>query len=167
MRYLYLFIIAVVFSCKPQQELTIKEEKNSEVTVKTEQIKAPVLNDVLRISEVCDSVEIKVGGVIYKAPPKAKNFSREINLDSLRIALQMRDNVFEFQIDQKSRLISEKELIISKQSKEIERLERITKKRIAWTPLLIGSLILVLFIIFPGIPKFINNTIKRLILPIP
>jgi histone deacetylase complex regulatory component SIN3 len=108
--------------------------------MKVEQVKAPFLIGDFLIEQVCDTVEIMVDGVIYKAPPKVKNFDYETVIDSLKAVISLRNNVFSVNISQKERILSEKESTIQRQKERIERLESIEKTSIN-LKLILGALV--------------------------
>lgn len=139
--YLIVLLAIAIGSCKPKKNLVKVDAKKSDtVIVKVEQVKAPFLIGDFRIEEVCDTVEVVVDGVVYKAPPKARDFDYETVIDSLKAVISLRNNAFSLNISQKDRILSEKELIVQKQKERIERLESIEKTSIN-LKLILGALI--------------------------
>jgi len=145
--------LAILFfpSCKPTKSVSKTEvQKSDTVIIKTEAIRAPVLHDLLTIEEICqDSVVRPLERILVR------------DTDTIRISTV--DNSLSVQISQQARTLSERELIIQKQSERISELQQTVKTRTSIRTVLILIGVLVLFVVFPGIPYHTHQLIKRLI----
>ena len=159
-------IVLFVAGCKPAERI-VSEQKVTEVSNnKIEKVKIPEQRHVFGIEQICDTAEIVIDNIVYKVPPKAKEFDYGFMIDSLEGIITMKDNNFSVDINQKERIISEKRDSISIYEKEVSELKETVKRRLAfkWVALFIG--IIVLFIVFPSIPRFINRTVKKILMPL-
>jgi len=146
LRVILLTLTILLVSCgKKTYKLEVKQSDS--LFIKTEQIKAPLLNDVMIVPEICkDSV--------------ATEFKRIYVRDTDTIIVEVKDNQLTFDIRQKERIISELKETISKQHKEISEKRVITK--IAWKPILILSGIILLFLLVPTIPQILRKLLRSL-----
>jgi len=147
MRAILLTLTVLLASCGRKTYHTLEVKRSDSLFVKTEQIKAPLLNDVMIVPEICkDSV--------------ATEFKRIYVRDTDTIIVEVKDNQLTFDIRQKERIISELKETISKQHKEISEKRVITK--IAWKPILILSGIILLFLLVPTIPQILRKLLRSL-----
>lgn len=149
----YLCAIAIgMVSCAAKKNLTQEEVKTTQASVtKIETVKAPLVTDVLTIPELCpDTV-------------KAVEFRRVFVRDTDTVIVEVRNDSLEVRIKQAERLLQEKEQQISLRTEEVKRLTSSTKSR---TPLktILGFLaVLIVFVVFPGIPRALNTFFGKLI----
>lgn len=137
-------LILLVSSCKIKEKLFTSETKVIDsVKVISEQIKAPLLKDVLYIKDICDTTTGKAKEVqkIYI-----------IDNDSIELLIDKNNDLY-FSINQKSKIISKKDSLIKKLQKELkEKSETIIYKN--RYDLLIWSTILALILgIVIGVTK--------------
>ena len=147
MRAILLTLTVLLASCGRKTYHTLEVKQSDSLFVKTEQIKAPLLNDVMIVPEICkDSI--------------ATEFKRIYVRDTDTIIVEIKDNQLVFDVRQKERIISELKETISKQHKEISEKRVITK--IAWKPILILSGIILLFLLVPTIPQILRKLLRSL-----
>ena len=131
----YMLAIALgTASCAAKKNYVVSERKVLDsVIVRVETVKAPLLTQSVIIEQVCDSSEV-VGddGKVYKAPPKFRDFSYQIQIDSLEAEVRFRKNNFSLYIDQVARVIRQKDSIISLREKELAHFEQKVDVRTNW-----------------------------------
>ena len=143
----YLFVILVLFTSCGRKTYKLEVKQSDSLIVRTEQIKAPLLNDVMVVPEICkDSI--------------ATEFKRIYVRDTDTIIVEIKDNELVLDVRQKERIISELKETIQKQHKEISEKRIITK--IAWKPILILSGIILLFLLVPTIPQLLRKLLRAL-----
>jgi hypothetical protein len=144
MRTNLLILILLLSSCGRKTYHSLEVKRSDSLIIKTEQIKAPLLNDVMLVPEICkDSI--------------ATEFKRIYVRDTDTIIVEIKDNQLTFDIRQKERIISQLKETVLKQKEELK--EKKVKEVIAWKPILILSAIILLFLIFPTIPGIIKRII--------
>jgi len=137
-------ILALLLTSCGKKTYRLESKVIDSVYVRTEQIKAPLLTDVMVIPEICkDSI--------------ATEFKRIYVRDTDTIIIQVKDNQLTFDIKAKERIISDLRHEIIKKDRELKEKKIIEK--IAWKPILILSAIILLFLIFPTIPGIIKRII--------
>lgn len=142
-----ILLLSVLFISCGKKTYKLEVKQSNSLFVKTEQIKAPLLNDVMIVPEICkDSI--------------ATEFKRIYVRDTDTIIVEVKDNQLTFDIRQKERIISELKETISKQHNEISEKRVITK--IAWKPILILSGIIFLFLLVPTIPQILRKLLRSL-----
>ena len=147
MRAILLTLTVLLASCGRKTYHTLEVKQSDSLFIKTEQIKAPLLNDVMMVPEICkDSI--------------ATEFKRIYVRDTDTIIVEVKDNQLTFDVRQKERIISELKETISNQHKEISEKRVITK--IAWKPILILSGIILLFLLVPTIPQILRKLLRSL-----
>jgi hypothetical protein len=147
LRAILLTLTVLLASCGRKTYHTLEVKQSDSLFIKTEQIKAPLLNDVMMVPEICkDSI--------------ATEFKRIYVRDTDTIIVEVKDNQLTFDVRQKERIISELKETISNQHKEISEKRVITK--IAWKPILILSGIIALFLLVPTIPQILRKLLRSL-----
>lgn len=142
-----ILLLSILFISCGKNTYKLEVKQSDSLFVKTEQIKAPLLNDVMIVPEICkDSI--------------ATEFKRIYVRDTDTIIVEIKDNQLTFDIRQKERIISELKETISKQHNEISQKRVITK--IAWKPILILSGIILLFLLVPTIPQLLRKLLRSL-----
>lgn len=125
-------LIILLFGCRTKREVLKTEVRTSDsLFVKTETIKAPVLNQSLTIEQICDTITGEV--VRFK-----KVFV--VDGDSIQILTDV-NNSLQIKISQRERTISEKDSIIQKLRSDITSISEtvIYKKNWNW---IFGALVL-------------------------
>lgn len=146
MRYLVILLFLLTSCASKKSFKSVDVLKSDSIVVKIEQIKSPLLHDVMIVPEICkDSI--------------ATEFKKIYIRDTDTIIIEVKNNELVLDVRQKEKIISElrelnhkKDIIISEKEKEI-------KEKIAWKPILILSAIIVLFLVFPTIPSIIKKII--------
>ena len=139
-----ILILALLLTSCGKKTYRLESKVIDSVYVRTEQIKSPLLTDVMVIPEICkDSIAIE--------------FKRIYVRDTDTIIIQVKDNQLTFDIKAKERIISDLRHEIIKKDRELKEKKIIEK--IAWKPILILSAIILLFLIFPTIPSIIKRII--------
>lgn len=142
-----LLTLTVLFASCGRKTYHLEVKQSDSLFVRTEQIKAPLLNDVMIVPEICkDSI--------------ATEFKRIYVRDTDTIIVEVKDNQLTLDVRQKERIISELKETIQKQHKEISEKRIITK--IAWKPILILSGIIALFLLVPTIPQLLRKLLRSL-----
>ncbi len=137
-----ILILALLLTSCGKKTYRLESKVIDSVYLRTEQIKAPLLTDVMVIPEICkDSI--------------ATEFKRIYVRDTDTIIIQVKDNQLTFDIKAKERIISDLRHEIIKKDRELKEKKIIEK--IAWKPILILSAIIALFIFFPTIPSIIKR----------
>ena len=145
----YLIIISAVGCGSSRKSVKVDSKKSDTLIVKTETIKAPVINDVMTIKEICkDSV--------------LKEFERVFIRETDTVTIQTVDGSLSVRINQQSRILSERESTIQSQREKIERLEETVKTKYSLKLVLILIGVIVLLWLVPGIPSKINRFVRRL-----
>ena len=139
-----LLLSILLASCGKKTYHTLEVKQSDSLFVRTEQIKAPLLNDVMIVPEICkDSI--------------AAEFKRIYVRDTDTIIVEIKDNQLVFDVRQKERIISSLKETIQQKSLLISEQEKIIKTKISWKPILILSGIIILFLAFPTIPSIIKK----------
>jgi hypothetical protein len=147
LRAILLTLTVLLASCGRKTYHSLEVKQSDSLFVKTEQIKAPLLNDVMIVPEICkDSI--------------ATEFKRIYVRDTDTIIVEVKDNQLTLDVRQKERIISELKETILNQHKEISEKRVITK--IAWKPILILSGIILLFLLVPTIPQILRKLLQSL-----
>ena len=124
-KYVLILAILVLSSCRSKKEVLKTEVKTSDTLfVKSETIKAPVLNQSLTIQQICDSVTGEV--VRFK-----KVFV--VDGDSIQVLTDV-NNSLQIKINQRERTLSEKDSIIRSLKSELSSISEtvIYKKDWYW-----------------------------------
>lgn len=124
-KYWPLLLIVLLTGCRTKKEVIKTEVRTSDsLFVKTETIKAPVLNQSLTIEQICDTITGEV--VRFK-----KVFV--VDGDSIQILTDV-NNSLQIKISQRERTISEKDSIIQKLRSDITSISEtvIYKKNWNW-----------------------------------
>ena len=145
----YLILIFAVGCGTKKKSVHVSTQKSDTLIVKTETIKAPVINDVMTIREICKDSTIK-------------EFERIFIRDTDTVTISTVDNSLNVRISQQERTLSEKESTIQKQSERIERLEESVKSRFPLKLVLILCGVIALLWLVPGIPSRINRFVRKL-----
>jgi len=145
-----ILLLSVLFiSCGRKTYHTLEVKQSDSLFVKTEQIKAPLLNDVMIVPEICkDSI--------------ATEFKRIYVRDTDTIIVEIKDNQLTFDVRQKERIISSLKETIQQKSTLISEQEKIIKTKISWKPILILSGIIALFLLVPTIPQLLRKLLRSL-----
>lgn len=148
--------ILLLLGCKTKEKyITSIERVTDSIYIKTESIINPPILSSLIINELCDSVTNK--------PVQFKKVF-VIDGDSIEI-LTNKNNQLEINIKQLERLLSKKDSVGQFHSKDKEVVSKtiVTNTKRPWK--LIGFFILVIvsFIVFPVVPKFLNGMVRKLI----
>lgn len=144
-----LLLIICLSSCKPKKVFVTSEVyKTDSLFIKTETIKAPLITESIKIKELCDDkgnpVQFKKVFVIQKDTLEIETLGNE-----LRISSRLLDKVIS-QRDSVSKI--NQELRVS-ETLEIEY----QVPKWAWWYMSIASTLLILFIVFPFIPRMIRK----------
>lgn len=127
-----IFLMLILFGCRTKKEVLKTEVKTSDTLyVKTETIKAPVLNQSLIIEQICDTITGEV--VRFK-----KVFV--IDGDSIQVLTDV-NNSLQIKINQRERTLSQKDSIIQKLRKELSEVsEKVVYKK-DWNAILWFSIV--------------------------
>lgn len=119
--YLILILIVLLTGCRAKKELLKTEVRQSDsLFVKSEVIKAPVLNQSLTIEQICDTITGEV--VRFK-----KIFV--VDGDSIQVLTDV-NNSLQIKINQRERTLSEKDSIIRSLKSELSSIsERVIYKK--------------------------------------
>lgn len=143
----YIAILLVVGCATKKKSTSLKIQRSDTLILKKEEIKAPLLTDVTTIKQLCkDSV--------------ATEFRRVFVRDTDTVLVEVVDNSLTVRLQQAERTLSAKEETISRQQESIERLESTVKTKVSLRPYLYAAIIVLIFIIFPGIPKYLNGLVR-------
>lgn len=149
MRAILLTLTVLLASCGKKTYHTLEVKKSDSLFIKTEQIKAPLLNDVMIVPEICkDSI--------------ATEFKRIYVRDTDTIIVEVKNNELVLDVRQKERIISELRERIHQKDTLISEQEKIIKTKIAWKPILILSGIIALFLFVPTIPNILRKLLQSL-----
>ena len=145
-------LLPFAIGCAGKKKYVVSERKVVDsVVVRVERIKAPLLSDVLTIPELCpDSV-------------KAVEFKRVFIRDTDTILVEVVNDSLVVKIKQAEKLLSEKDQQLILRSEEIKRLSATTTSRTSLKTILGFLIVLVVFVVFPGIPRAIHDLFVKLI----
>ena len=145
----YIAVLAAIGCGSSRKSVKTEVQKSDTLIVKTETIKAPLLNDVFTLKEICkDSV--------------LTEFKRVYVRDTDTVTIETVDGSLVVKVNQQEREISKKEETISRQSERIERLEETVKTRYSLKLVLVLIGVIVLLWLVPGIPSTVNRFVRRL-----
>jgi len=149
LRAILLTLTVLLASCGKKTYHTLEVKKSDSLFIKTEQIKAPLLNDVMIVPDICkDSI--------------ATEFKRIYVRDTDTIIVEVKNNELILDVRQKERIISELRERIHQKDTFISEQEKIIKTKIAWKPILILSGIIALFLFVPTIPQLLRKLLRAL-----
>jgi hypothetical protein len=143
-----LFVLAVGCGTLKKSDRVYIEKKDT-LVLKTEVIRAPVLNDSFTLKEICeDSVVTEFERIFVR------------DTDTVRITLQ--DNSLRVLVSQQERVISRKDSVLRSQSQTLEELKETVRTK--WNPkvVLILLAVIVLLWLFPSVPSKINSFVRKL-----
>lgn len=144
MRYLVITLLLLTSCASKKSFKSVDVLKRDSIVVKIEQVKSPLLQDIMIVPEICkDSV--------------ATEFKKIYIRDTDTIIVEVKNNELVLDVRQKERVISELRERIHKKDMIISEKEKQIKEKIAWKPILILSGIIVLFLAFPTIPSIIKK----------
>ena len=145
----YLLIVLAVSCGTKKKSVHVSTQKSDTLIVKTETIKAPVINDVMTIRDICKDSTIT-------------EFQRVFIRDTDTVTIESVDGSLLVRISQQERTLSERETTIQKQKEQLEHYEELIKRRpdLRTTLILIG--VIVLLWLVPGIPSRINRFVRKL-----
>ncbi|AGO48345.1 hypothetical protein Phi10:1_gp004 [Cellulophaga phage phi10:1] len=148
--------VLLIMGCRAKKEVlhTISEKKIDSVYIKkTKEVSPPILSSLV-IEEICDSVT---------ALPKQFKQVYIIKNDTIRV--EVKDNNLQLDFNKVEALISQKDSIVKVKESEIKELKETSKTTLVtnWRLVIILSLVIIVFIVFPKIPTTINNLFKKLI----
>ncbi|QQO97075.1 hypothetical protein Nekkels1_70 [Cellulophaga phage Nekkels_1] len=148
--------VILMMGCRTKKEVlrTISEKKIDSVYIKTTKEVSPPILSSLVIEEICDSVT---------ALPKQFKQVYIIKKDTIRV--EVKDNNLQLDFNKVESLISQKDSIVKVKESEIRELKETNKTTLVtnWRLVIILSLVILVFIVFPKIPTTINNLFKKLI----
>ncbi|AGO47301.1 hypothetical protein Phi19:1_gp011 [Cellulophaga phage phi19:1] len=148
--------VILMMGCGTKKEFlhTISEKKIDSVYIKTTKEVSPPILSSLVIEEICDSVT---------ALPKQFKQVYIIKNDTIRV--EVKDNNLQLDFNKVEALISQKDSIVKVKESEIKELKETNKTTLVtnWRLVIILSLVILVFIVFPKIPTTINNLFKKLI----
>ncbi|QQO97170.1 hypothetical protein Nekkels2_72 [Cellulophaga phage Nekkels_2] len=148
--------VVLMMGCRTKKEVlhTISENKIDSVYIKTTKEVSPPILSSLVIEEICDSVT---------ALPKQFKQVYIIKNDTIRV--EVKENNLQLDFNKVEALISQKDSIVKVKESEIRELKETNKTTLVtnWRLVIILSLVILVFIVFPKIPTTINNLFKKLI----
>ena len=148
-------IIILVMGCaaKKKEYQSVSTAKSDTLILKTESVVLPPLATSITVNELCDSLT-----------GKPKEFSQYVAMGKDTVFIEVLDNELLFRYSQLEKVIKQQDSVIKIKNKEVidvKKSEFIEYRwaRITWV--LLG--IVVLFLILPVIPTYINKIAKKLI----
>lgn len=131
---------------------SIKDVKTDSVVLRVEKVTAPLLRDVLKVPGLCPDSAV------------AREFKKIYIRDTDTLLIEIRDNALVIENTQKARVISELRERVEKQTRALEQSKTTNKTRINWRAALALGGVIMVFILFPAIPKTINRFLKMLLI---
>ena len=150
----YIVVILAV-SCGSKKKSTyVKTEKSDTLVLKTEVIKAPVINDVVTLKDICKDSTVT-------------EFEKVFIRDTDTVKVTLFDNSLRLQVSQAERVITEKDSVLRIQSEKLKELRETVRTRpnLKLTLILLGVIALLWFV--PGIPSTVNKWFRRIVLRLP
>ena len=155
-KYCLVYVVLIfAISCGTKKKSTyVKTEKSDTLVLKTEVIKAPVINDVVTLKDICKDSTVT-------------EFEKVFIRDTDTVKVTLFDNSLRLQVSQAERVITEKDSVLKIQSEKLEELRETVKTRpsLKLTLILLGVIALLWFV--PGIPSTVNKWFRRIVLKLP
>jgi len=154
---LYLLVIFIM-GCAAKKNVyrNISTKVTDTLILKTEVIKAPLLNSTLVIKELCDSIT-----------SKPKPFQQTFVVGKDTVFVKVDNNQLTFKVEQLEKEILRRDSVKLTSSKEVIDVTKKETIRYRWARITWVFLsIIVVFIVFPKIPQAIRNVVEKLIMGI-
>ena len=151
---LYLMVIFIMgCAAKKNTYRNISTKVTDTLILKTEVIKAPVLNSTLVVKELCDSIT-----------GKPKPFQQTFVVGKDTVFINIVDNELLLNIDILEKEILRRDSVLRTSSKEVIDVSKKVTVRYRWARITwIFLSIIVVFIVFPKIPQSIRTLAEKLI----
>ena len=148
-------VIVFAVSCGTKKKSTqVYIEKKDTLVVKTEVIKAPVINDVITLKDICKDSTVT-------------EFEKIFIRDTDTVKVTLFDNSLRLQVSQAERVITEKDSVLRIQSEKLEELKETVKSKWNLKVVLVLVGVIVLLWLFPSVPSKINSFVRKILFKIP